>query len=195
MEYTALLAGQRFNDHPHCTHRALAELARQINDRVTASPRSSLITRAPALAAIGSDQAGVAAAVADAIIDALWQYAPNSVLLLWRTHRRPQLHERDTPGRSRWGRKRDLMVIYNLIYGGLCRLERTTRDPAVKDRILLEVLDRALTNCADRSPQPPRTLSSVASCQSTQHGRVSPLVSTRSGLQRSRRRAAASHFT
>ena len=152
MEYTALLAGQRFNDHPRCTHRALAELARQINDHVTASARSSLITRAPALAAIGPDEAGVADAVVDAVVDALWQHAPNSVFLLRRTRKRVQLHERDIPGRSRWGRQRDLTLAYHLTHVGLCRLERSTGDPAVRDRILLGVLDRALTNCTDHSP-------------------------------------------
>ena len=66
MEYTAMLAGERFNDHPRCTHPAMAELARQVNDRVTGNARPSLITRAPSLAALGPHHAGVAAAVADA---------------------------------------------------------------------------------------------------------------------------------
>lgn len=49
MEITALLAGERFSDHPGCTHPLLAEVARQVNDRLDDSRRRELLTRAPAV--------------------------------------------------------------------------------------------------------------------------------------------------
>jgi hypothetical protein len=50
MEYVSVLAGQRFTDHPRCTHPALAGLARQVNDRIRDDEvRSRLALLAPAL--------------------------------------------------------------------------------------------------------------------------------------------------
>ena len=152
MEYTALLAGRRFNDHPTCTHPALAELARQVNDRATAGARSLLITRAPALAGIGPDRAGVSAAIASAVVLAQWQHAPTSLLLPWRTRQQTRLRRNDVAGQGWWARNRDLLITYGLINGGLDRLVRSTPDAVVKDRLLLGVLDRALFQCATPAP-------------------------------------------
>lgn len=50
MEYVSVLAGQRFTDHPRCTHPALAGLARQVNDRIRDDAvRARLASLAPAL--------------------------------------------------------------------------------------------------------------------------------------------------
>ncbi|MCD2195251.1 hypothetical protein LQ327_17930 [Actinomycetospora endophytica] len=152
MEYTALLTGTRFSNHPACTHRAMAELARQVNDRVTADTRPQLITRAPALAAIGPDRAGVSAAVAAAVVLAQWQYSPESLLLPWRTRQQVRLRSSDVPGQGWWGRTRDLLITYDLINGGLDRLERSTPDASVRDRILVGALDRALFHCSAMPP-------------------------------------------
>lgn len=148
MEYTAVLAGRRFNDHPTCTHPALAELARQVNDRASGGARSLLITRAPTIASIGPERAGVSAGVASAVLLAQRQYAPTSLLLPWRTSQQTRLRRRDVAGQGWWSHKRDLLITYDLIRGGLSRLERSTPDAEVRDRLLLGVLDRALFHCA-----------------------------------------------
>jgi hypothetical protein len=49
MEYTSLLAGLEFSDHPECTDPGLAVLARIINDTVSDSARAGLALLAPAL--------------------------------------------------------------------------------------------------------------------------------------------------
>lgn len=49
MEYTSLLAGLEFSDHPECTDPGLAVLARIINDTVSDSARVGLALLAPAL--------------------------------------------------------------------------------------------------------------------------------------------------
>jgi hypothetical protein len=49
MEYVALLAGERFSAYPRCTHPALAELARLVNDHIGAAGRSRLARLAPEL--------------------------------------------------------------------------------------------------------------------------------------------------
>lgn len=49
MEYTSVLAGEPWSDHPRCTDRALAELARRVNDAVRADARPALAVLAPDL--------------------------------------------------------------------------------------------------------------------------------------------------
>jgi hypothetical protein len=154
MEYTALLTGERFSDQPACTHRALAELARQVNDRVSSRTRPGLVTRAPSLAAVGPGRIGVSAAVADAVLVAHWQYAPGWLLLPWRSRRTATLRARDVPGRGWWGRRRDVVVSYALVHDGLDCIVRTVTDPEVRDQILVGVLDRALSACTPGAAAP-----------------------------------------
>jgi len=50
MEYVSVLAGTRFSDHPRCTHPALAQLARVVNDEIAdPAARSRLAVLAPDL--------------------------------------------------------------------------------------------------------------------------------------------------
>lgn len=43
MELASLLAGERWSDHPTCTHPLLAQLARQVNDRTSDAGRQQLM--------------------------------------------------------------------------------------------------------------------------------------------------------
>jgi hypothetical protein len=47
MEYASYLAGERWSDHPACTHPLLAELARQVNDHVSDDGRQELVELVP----------------------------------------------------------------------------------------------------------------------------------------------------
>jgi hypothetical protein len=49
MEVTSLLAGERWSDHPACTHPLLAHLARLVNDRTSDAGRQRLVTLVPSL--------------------------------------------------------------------------------------------------------------------------------------------------
>src|SRR5665647_2727308 len=64
MEMASFLAGERWSDHPACTHPLLAELARLINDRVTDRFRSRLIPLIPSVIGLNSDDVHVDAAIA-----------------------------------------------------------------------------------------------------------------------------------
>lgn len=141
--------GAPLRDHPSCTHRAMAELARQVDDRVSTRARPLLASRVPALASVGPGHPGVSAAVAAAVVLTQRQYAPNSLLLPWRSRQQNRLRRTDVPGQRWWGRTRDLLVTYDLIHGGLDRLGRSTGDAAVRDRLLLGVVDRALMFCQE----------------------------------------------
>lgn len=43
MEYTSYLAGEKWSDHPSCTHPLLSELARQVNDFSSDKDRQALL--------------------------------------------------------------------------------------------------------------------------------------------------------
>jgi len=47
MEMASYLAGERWSDHPHCTHPLLAELARDVNDVVSDATRQRLAPMIP----------------------------------------------------------------------------------------------------------------------------------------------------
>ena len=49
MEFASYLAGERWSDHPSCTHAGLAHLARMVNDRTSADGRARLAPLIPAV--------------------------------------------------------------------------------------------------------------------------------------------------
>lgn len=49
MEYASYLAGEKWSDHPACTHPLLAELARQVNDFSSDAARQGLAELVPEL--------------------------------------------------------------------------------------------------------------------------------------------------
>lgn len=53
MEYASLLAGEKWSDHPNCTHPLLASVARQVNDYTSDDARARLVTFIPSV--IGLD--------------------------------------------------------------------------------------------------------------------------------------------
>lgn len=56
MEYASYLAGERWSDHPACTHPLLAELARQVNDHISDGARQDLVELVPDVIGVtGSD--------------------------------------------------------------------------------------------------------------------------------------------
>jgi|SRR5665811_961755 len=64
MEMASVLAGERWSDHPTCTHPLLAELARLINDSVSDRFRPGLIPLIPSVIGLNSDDVHVNAAIA-----------------------------------------------------------------------------------------------------------------------------------
>jgi hypothetical protein len=57
MEYASHLAGERWSDHPACTHPAVASLARAVNDCTTDEARGGLVPMIPSVIGLhGSDE-------------------------------------------------------------------------------------------------------------------------------------------
>lgn len=55
MEMASYLAGERWSDHPSCTHPLLAELARLVNDHTSDEARSRLVPMIPSVIGLTSD--------------------------------------------------------------------------------------------------------------------------------------------
>ncbi|MFP5220388.1 MAG: hypothetical protein ACLGIG_11780 [Actinomycetes bacterium] len=55
MELASYLAGERWSDHPACTHPLLAEVARNVNDRISDGSRSSLALLIPDVVGLTTD--------------------------------------------------------------------------------------------------------------------------------------------
>jgi len=64
MEMAAYLAGERWSDHPTCTHPLLASLARQVNDLTSDTHRARLAPLIPSVIGLTSDDPRVDAVVA-----------------------------------------------------------------------------------------------------------------------------------
>jgi hypothetical protein len=73
MEFASFLAGERWSDHPSCTHPLLAQLARQVNDTVSDTGRQQLVPLVPLVVGrSGDDHTGLVlpvAVAAHAILD------------------------------------------------------------------------------------------------------------------------------
>src|SRR5688572_16513685 len=55
MELAAFLAGERWSDHPSCTHPLLGELARRVNDATSDAARPQLAPLIPSVIGLTSD--------------------------------------------------------------------------------------------------------------------------------------------
>jgi hypothetical protein len=78
MELASYLAGERWSDHPKCTHPLLAALAREVNDHVGDDARTRLAPMIPDVVGLTGDDRRVAAWIArDAALAALPVVAAN----------------------------------------------------------------------------------------------------------------------
>lgn len=64
MEFASYLAGERWSDHPDCTHPLLAALARGVNDHMTDEGRQRLAPLIPSVIGLTSDDLRVDAHIA-----------------------------------------------------------------------------------------------------------------------------------
>ena len=64
MEFASYLAGERWSDHPPCTHPALASLARSVNDLTTDAERGALLPWVHRVVGLNGDDPHLAAELA-----------------------------------------------------------------------------------------------------------------------------------
>lgn len=64
MEMASFLAGERWSDHPQCTHPLLAAMAREINDRLGDKMRQDLVPLVPSVVGLVGDDKRIDAWIA-----------------------------------------------------------------------------------------------------------------------------------
>ncbi|MEO3868029.1 hypothetical protein ABGB18_04275 [Nonomuraea sp. B12E4] len=64
MELASYLAGERWSDHPSCTHPLLAALARLVNDNTSDESRAKLVRLVPSIIGLATDDLRVDARIA-----------------------------------------------------------------------------------------------------------------------------------
>ena len=64
MEYASFLAGERWSDHPRCTHSLLAGVARDINDHTSDAGRYRLVPLIPSVVGLDGDDPRVDVGIA-----------------------------------------------------------------------------------------------------------------------------------
>ena len=64
MEFASLLAGERWSDHPACTHPLLAAVARQVNDSTTDAGRARLVELIPSVIGLTGEDLHIDARIA-----------------------------------------------------------------------------------------------------------------------------------
>jgi hypothetical protein len=64
MEMASFLAGERWSDHPNCTHPLLAAMAREINDRLGDRGRQDLVPLVPSVVGLVGDDKRIDAWIA-----------------------------------------------------------------------------------------------------------------------------------
>jgi hypothetical protein len=64
MEFASLLAGERWSDHPACTHPLLATVARHVNDCTSDAGRPRLVNLIPSVIGLSGDDPRIDARIA-----------------------------------------------------------------------------------------------------------------------------------
>jgi len=64
MELASFLAGERWSDHPDCTHPLLAALARDVNDCTSDAGRARLVPLIPSVIGLGGEDLRIDARIA-----------------------------------------------------------------------------------------------------------------------------------
>jgi hypothetical protein len=64
MEFASLLAGERWSDHPACTHPLLAAVARDVNDHISDPGRAQLAELIPSVIGLTGDDPHIDARIA-----------------------------------------------------------------------------------------------------------------------------------
>lgn len=153
MEYVSVLAGTRFSDHPRCTHPALAQLARWVNDEIVdPATRSRLAVLAPDLIGTQTRDPRVTFTVMACCLRAALAVRPQGrdvQQALQRTEARlSRLEDPQARRRARWRSlvwEPEAFAVTSAIRVAMKHTHRF-RGPR-HDEQLRELLERAVTDC------------------------------------------------
>lgn len=149
MEFASYLAGERWSDHPSCTHPLLAALARQVNDLVCDESRQTLVGHVPEVIGLaGRDlQLDVAIALRAArtalpVVSEELQFAMAAAVL------NCERLDADLSGRSEPLLSRPSADALNSVPVAAAWAKRHGRDVAISRRVFRRQTAPAIVECA-----------------------------------------------
>ena len=151
MEYASYLAGERWSDHPSCTHPLLALIAREVNDETSDAGRPALAPLIPSVIGVSGDDPRLAPAlVANCLEKVLALVSAQYGLVLAAALRQAQerLANPCPPRKPAYDRTAALVLAGTI---------RAVADFRVQDSdaILRDLLVDAITECRRRLPSNP----------------------------------------
>jgi hypothetical protein len=179
MEYVSVLAGTRFSDHPSCTHPALAQLARVVNDEIVdPAARSRLAVLAPDLIGTRSRDPRITLTVMACCLRAALAVRPQGRDLEQALRRiETQLSRLEGSRARRWARCRSVVCepgALSMIATLRVTLKHTRRFRGPRhDEQLCELLEQAVADCRGLFAQHPGPADRQQSLSSLAQGRAS----------------------
>lgn len=157
MEYASVLAGERFSDHPHCTHPVLAAACRAINDHISDAGRQRLVTYVPEVVGTATRDPRISAALTLVCADAAEPYAPGRYILA-RSIALQRIHGLTTGGWTRFRvrcTERGYAVAATKVVGEAVSTIAPNGSDAALHQLLIKLLDRyRITLNALHPPRP-----------------------------------------
>jgi hypothetical protein len=147
MEFASFLAGERWSDHPSCTHPLLAQLARQVNDQISDADRQQLVPLIPiAVGRRGDDRTWLTLPVTVAAWPILDVPEPTQRVLAAGLLRAEQLCAEAGPDLAATGR--EARAALDLVPGAVAWLERLRiSPPRITPRIFADRCAPTMVRC------------------------------------------------
>ncbi len=147
MEFASYLAGERWSDHPSCTHPLLAQLARHVNDVVSDEGRQQLVPLIPSVVGRrGDDQTWLRLPVVAAATPILDVPEQTQRVLAAGLLRAEQLCADGGPELAETGRQ--IRVALDLVPGAVVWAERLMVLPSISRRVFTARSAPTLIRCA-----------------------------------------------
>jgi hypothetical protein len=147
MEFASVLAGERWSDHPPCTHPLLGQLARQVNDRISDDGRQELAPLVPSVVGRrGNDQAWLTISVAIAASVILDVPEETQRVLAGGLLQAEQLCADAAPGLAVTGR--EAQVALELLPGAVAWVERQRVRRRIDMKIFANRCAPTIVRCA-----------------------------------------------
>jgi hypothetical protein len=137
MEFASFLAGERWSDHPACTHPLLAQVARCVNDLVSDEARQELVPLIPSVVGrAGDDRTWLALPVAVAAAPILEVPEPTQRVLAAGLLSAQQLCTEGSPDLAATGHR--VRAALDLVPGAVAWLERLPAPARISPRVFTE---------------------------------------------------------
>jgi hypothetical protein len=146
MEFASYLAGERWSDHPSCTHPLLAQLARRVNDLIGDAERQHLVPLIPLVVGRrGDDRTWLTLPVAVAAGPILDVPEATQRILAAGLLRADQLCAAGGPDLA--ATRREVRAALNLVPAALAWVERLPVPPRITPRIFTDRCAPTMIRC------------------------------------------------